>query len=326
MAVVFELVADAPLRCRFAISPLTETTDAVRTLTRPDMEAYHLPWQRHVRRVLPGTRLGPLLAVFATSYQPDFLSPPPHGPFSEFTTSIADVRATPLDQVSVEMQRWRRSRSAPSALRSYPELAGEPARVLDLLADLLELAWQILVEPWWPQLRDVLDADITYRARRMADSGVAAALAELHPKLSYRDGAIRIAGPTRVSRTVGDEGLVLMPSVFGWPKAGVVFDPPWLPTLIYPARGIARLWHPNRNIADGSLARLVGVTRAVILTALSEPASTTGLAARCKLPPSTVSEHVTVLRDCGLVSTVRTGRYLVHEQTVLGTALAADPI
>ena len=37
------------LQCRFAISPLNETADALRSLTRPGAEAYHLPWQRQAR-------------------------------------------------------------------------------------------------------------------------------------------------------------------------------------------------------------------------------------------------------------------------------------
>ena len=72
------------LQCRFAVSPLTETTDALRSLVRPVPEVYHLPWQRQVRPRLPGLRLEPLLALLAWSdYQPDFLAPAPDSPFTE---------------------------------------------------------------------------------------------------------------------------------------------------------------------------------------------------------------------------------------------------
>jgi Bacterial regulatory protein, arsR family len=37
---------------------------------------------------------------------------------------------------------------------------------------------------------------------------------------------------------------------------------------------------------------------------------------------SSVSEHLAILRAAGLVSTTRTGRYLVHQRTALGVALA----
>jgi DNA-binding IclR family transcriptional regulator len=60
----------------------------------------------------------------------------------------------------------------------------------------------------------------------------------------------------------------------------------------------------------------------VLLTALAEPASTTGLAARTGIPVSSVSEHLAILRAAALVSTTRTGRYLMHQRTALGVALA----
>jgi len=59
-----------------------------------------------------------------------------------------------------------------------------------------------------------------------------------------------------------------------------------------------------------------------MLTALAEPASTTGLAARTGIPVSGVSEHLAILRAAGLVSATRTGGYLVHQRTALGVALA----
>ena len=61
-----------------------------------------------------------------------------------------------------------------------------------------------------------------------------------------------------------------------------------------------------------------------MLTALAAPASTTGLAARTGIPVSSVSEHLSVLRANELVSTTRTGRFLVHHRTTLGLALAGD--
>jgi DNA-binding transcriptional ArsR family regulator len=168
--------------------------------------------------------------------------------------------------------------------------------VRDLLADMLRRAWSALVEPWWPRLHDVLDADITYRARRLADAGVAAVLSELDPKVSWQDG------------------------VFAWPGAAVSFDPP---AVIYPARGIHGLWQQGPRSSE-DLVRLIGRTRAALLSALAAPASTTGLAARTGIPVSSVSEHLGVLRANGLVSTTRTGRFLVHHRTTLGLALAGD--
>ncbi|MGH3250065.1 MAG: DUF5937 family protein [Trebonia sp.] len=301
-------------RCRFAISPLTETADALRSLFRPGAAAYHLPWQRRARELVPGLGIEPLLAILALrGYQPDFISPAPDSPFTEIGAELDRVRATPPARVAAELAEclgpgWRAHRSS------------DPAVVRDLLADLLRRAWSALIEPWWPRLRDVLDADITYRARRLADAGAATALGELDPKVSWKDGAVRFDIARSREIDVSGTDLVLIPSVFAWPGAAVSFDPP---AVIYPARGVYGLWQQGARSGE-DLARLIGRTRAALLTALAEPASTTGLAARTGIPVSSVSEHLGTLRANGLVSTTRTGRFLVHQRTALGLALAGD--
>ncbi|HET6878264.1 MAG TPA: DUF5937 family protein [Jatrophihabitans sp.] len=325
MTVVLKLSGDSSLRCRFAVSPLNETTDALRALTHPGREAYHLPWQRQVRPRLSALGLGPLLALLAPGgYQPDFLAPPPAGPFTEFTAELEAVAATPADRVADEVDRWRRAHPRAARLVSeQPTLTGDPGLLRDALVEQLERAWSHLVLPWWPQLREVLDGDIAARARQLADAGTAAVLDDLHPKLRRHRGELRLALRAQDSRTLTDDGIVLLPSVFSWPDVGVLLDPPWQPTISYPARGTDRLWQPRLR-TRAALARLIGSTRAAILLALDEPASTTGLAARCHLPLSTVSEHLAVLRANGLVATTRTGRYLAHQQTPLGTALTGQ--
>ena len=319
MAIVLRFRSEDLLQCRFAVSPLAETASALRSLVLPGREGYHLPWQRQVRRRLPELRLGPLLAILAIrGYQPDFISPAPAGPFTEFDAEIGRVRATPPQRAAAELQlTLDEGRPGRAAAQAHPVLAGDPAAARDLLADLLERAWSELVEPWWPRLRDVLDADIAYRARQLADAGVAVTLNDLDPQIGWRDGALRFTAPRRDELDLTGTELVLVPSVFTWPGAAVSYDPP---AVTYPARGIAQIWQPPARSAS-DLAALIGKTRAAVLTALAEPASTTGLAARCGLPVSSTSEHLAVLRATGLVATVRTGRSLLHQRTPLGVAL-----
>ncbi len=321
MTVVFRFRAEDLLQCRFAISPLNETGDALRSLTQPGGECYHLPWQRQVRGRLPELGIGPLLALLSLrGYQPDFISPAPAGPFTEIDTELDRVRATPPQRVAAELSQCLDNRPAGlAALREHPELSGDPAQVRDLLAGMLWRAWSALVEPWWPRLRDVLDADITFRARQLANAGVAATLNDLDPKVSWRDSVLSFAIAADEELDVSGTELVLIPSVFAWPGAAASFDPP---AVVYSARGIAQLWQPPAR-ADGDLGRLIGKTRAALLRALAEPSSTTGLAARCGVPVSSVSEHLAVLRAAGLVSTRRTGRFLLHQRTALGIALSA---
>jgi DNA-binding transcriptional ArsR family regulator len=71
------------------------------------------------------------------------------------------------------------------------------------------------------------------------------------------------------------------------------------------------------------LVRLLGRNRAEVLTALDEPATTTALAHRLGLAPSSVSAHLAVLRDAGLLTARRYGHQVLYERTPLGMALAA---
>jgi DNA-binding transcriptional ArsR family regulator len=310
------------LQCRFAISPLNETADGLRALSSPRAAAYNLPWQRQARQQVPGLRIEPLLAVLSVpGYQPDFLSPAPGSPFTEIDEELDRVRATAPGKVAAELAECLDAKPAGQiARRAHPELCGHPAEIRDLLAGMLARAWDALIEPWWPRLRDVLDTDITYRARRLADAGIAATLGELDPAISWHDCTIRFGMSYSREIDVSGTELVLVPSVFAWPHGGISFDPP---AVIYPARGIAQLWQPEPHSGE-DLARLVGRTRAALLTALAQPASTTGLAARAGIPVSSVSEHLAILRATGLVSTTRAGRFLVHQRTALGVALAGD--
>jgi len=95
---------------------------------------------------------------------------------------------------------------------------------------------------------------------------------------------------------------------------------PWQPTLIYPARGVARLWEQTAATPI-HLEALVGRGRAAVLVGLEQPSSTATLARRIGLSPGTVSRHLAILRNAGLTRGYRSGHEVIYEQTPLGHAL-----
>jgi DNA-binding transcriptional ArsR family regulator len=314
------------LRCRFALSPLWETAAAARTLVQPERQVHHLPWLRRVQPDLARLDLTLLLALQPRAgYTPDFLSPPPQGPLTDFEHELAQVHTTPLDQVAHELDRCVRERSggdaSPAVLAAARGLAADPAAALERLTELLGRCWAVLLERHWPRLRDLLDADIAFRARRLAEGGLERLLADLHPWVHWRDGTLQVSTYASDRRDLHGEGLVLMPSAFNWPSVSVMLDPPWQPTLIYPARGVAALWQSPAATPPAALARLIGRTRAKLLLTLAEPASTATLARRYGLSPGTVSEHLTAMRDAGLLSASRIRHQVLYERTPLGIAL-----
>ena len=59
--------------------------------------------------------------------------------------------------------------------------------------------------------------------------------------------ASRVPALTRVME-LDERGLLLIPSVFAWPKVLLVTAEPWQPTVIYPARGVGMLWDGKRSL------------------------------------------------------------------------------
>ena len=323
MRLVLVFGRDDPARVRFAVSPLWETMTALRVLREPRRRRYHLPWLDLVRPDLDRLDLWPLLVLSPhPGWTPDFLTPAPAGPGTDIADQLAQVRATPPEQVAREVQRSLTQRSGEPAPEAAWRLLNDPVATRGVLADLLEQCWQLLISPHWPRLQDLLQADVLYRTRRLGDYGLERMLDDLDPRARWTGRSIVVDGPAAGRRRLDGAGLLLMPSVFVWPDLTALVDPPARPTLVYPARGIAELWQPAGTRHSAPLARLLGRTRAALLESLAEPAYTHTLARRHQLAPSTVSEHLTVLHRARLITRRRHRHAVLYQQTPLGTLLA----
>ncbi|MEJ8652875.1 DUF5937 family protein [Streptomyces sp. MS1.AVA.3] len=324
MPVNLHFGADDLLRIRFAVSALCETHEAVRTLRRADRHGYHTPWLRRMRETLAGLDLTPLwLFMPSSGYTPDFLGRPPDTPLAGFDDELARLRATDPALARAEMAKsLAGTPGAAQSARGRAALA-DPARAVRELAEVTERAWRVLIAPDWPRLRALLEAEIAYRSRQLADGGLQRLFADLHPRVSWSGDTLTVRTRTDVARMqdLDGRGVLLLPSVFVWPDVVSGFEPPWQPTVIYPARGIGGLWtEPETGPA---LARLLGANRAAVLAALDTPSTTTALAHRLGLAPSSVSVHLSVLRDAGLLASRRHGHQVLYERTPLGITLAA---
>ncbi|MFJ6724841.1 DUF5937 family protein [Streptomyces sp. NPDC091281] len=312
------------LRCRFAVSALWETQEIVRTLARPHRQGYHGPWLRRARAVADTLDLSGLwLLMPRRGHTPDWLFPPAVGTAAGFEEEIAAVRSADPDAGRADSARSLAD--TPGALETPTARAwlADPARMIEELADTLETVWHALLAPDWPRLRALLDADVAFHSRRLAEVGLGGLLPEIDRRCGWRSGTLTIDGQAEHERHLGGQGLVLMPSVFVWPDLVSGFEPPWQPTLVYPARGIAGLWADPAEGSAASLVRLLGRGRAAVLGGVDEPVGTTVLAARLGLAASSVSEHLTVLREAGLVVGRRYGHQVLYERTPLGMALVA---
>jgi DNA-binding transcriptional ArsR family regulator len=314
---------------RFAVSPLWELIQALRLLpggSRQPGEPVLRPWllraRDRYRALARETDLGVIRALNPPSWGADFLAPVPASVHTTIGDLLDQVRSTPADQARREVTAAlaRQPRVDPRVERI---LASD--RVTGYVADVLGAAWRALLEPEWRTLRAILERDVVYRAGQLASKGWAAALTDLHADLSWHQGRIELnRWATDDHADLGGRGLLFIPSVFIWPGLALSLDPPWPPALIYPARGVSALWEqPGQTGPGTALHRLLGSSRAAILLALEDPASTTQLTATLGQSLGGIGDHLAVLREAGLVARARSGRSVLYRRTPVGDALAA---
>ena len=317
------------LRCRFALSPLCETHEAVRTLRRTERHSYHLPWLRRIHGAVADLDLSPLWLLMPVTggYTPDFLGPPPTSSVAaSFGDELEQMRACDPSLAGAEIARSLACTPGAAESARGRAMLEDPARAVRELADLTQRAWEALVAPDWPRVRDLLEADIAYRARQLAETGLEGLFTDLHPgRVSWREGrlSVRTAFRDVMVQELDGRGVLLVPSAFIWPDVVSGFAQPWQPTVLYPARGVGGLWQRPTPDSVQALAGLLGPNRAAVLAELEEPASTTSLAVRLGLAPSSVSAHLSALRDAGLLTSRRAHRHVLYERTPLGIALLA---
>ncbi|MFF0891522.1 ArsR/SmtB family transcription factor [Streptomyces sp. NPDC003456] len=315
-------------RSRFAVSPLSEVTATLLPWgLQPSPEA--APWVARARRVLRRARL-PLLSALALDgpgYVPDFLSPLPPGPSPSIEEELQRVRRTPPGRVLAEMQALRGGR--PRNGLAGCELPREVRRAMSRgggqmarqAADELRRYWELAFAPHWEAAEAVLHAELNRCAGVLARQGAAKLFNSLHQDLRWEDGTLHVESGLRIA--LPDVPLiVVMPSLVA-PRPAAHVDPTHdedkPPTLVYPVRStaIARAFAPAKPSAE--MAQLLGPTRSGLLAALTQPASTTELAARQFLSPATVSYHLGVLHRAGLVTRSRSGRSVLYRRTSTDT-------
>jgi DNA-binding transcriptional ArsR family regulator len=309
----FIFSVDDLARTRFAISPMFELIAGIRDMRDPGRAAMHVPWIRTALPTAYEVGLEPWLSLVPVrGYIPDFLSPPPTTPLATFEEELDVVRSTSAKQIRFELEIVaRRSGTSPTieAMREHPR------REVNRMCEVFEAFWKAALEPHWPRIHSLMEADLRHRSRRLTEGGPVRLFEDLHPAVAWAGERLEVQMTWTDTVELGGKGLLLMPTALEAAHPLVIADPPWQPSLIYPSRGLALLWEPGTNAGPEALASLVGSTRADLLSALSAPRSTTELARSLGLTPGGVSQHLAVLRRSGLVEGDRHGRSVLYLRT-----------
>ncbi|GAQ59392.1 ArsR/SmtB family transcription factor [Streptomyces acidiscabies] len=328
----FTLTDLARTRLADAPSPLGVTAfSASRLVHRTGTSELDL-WRRTVRTALKPSAPPLLSGLTPTSSShpvPRFLRP--QQGLHTLEEELDRLLATPRQELRADLEYVAQHRSLPGWAR---ELADGDRAAAARLAQSIRDYHRIAVAPYWRGLASTIAADLAERARQLRHGGLEQVLSTLHPRMRWRPPHLEIEAPDDLDFHLGGRGLLLAPAAF---MSYVPCDPDEerateQPTLYYDVAGDG----PPRALATGlhgphgGLAALLGHSRAAVLEVIAEGASTSQLARRVGLSIASASEHATVLRHAGLVTTHRTGRTRHHSLTPLGAELllhaAASPL
>ncbi|MCZ4119709.1 ArsR/SmtB family transcription factor [Streptomyces sp. H39-S7] len=327
MLAVLAFSASDLAQMRFCVSPMWEAGTSFKLLNSGSAHPVHRPWIEQVRPRVAAAGLdrGWLAELIPpTGYVPDFLNPAPVGPAPALAEELAGILAAPADRVRRELDRVEQDQGfLGPRLRA---LHADPQARMVRVAEEITTYWELALAPYWARIRAVLDADVFHRARQVAEHGVGRLFNDLHTSVSWDENALRLARRQgSLSRQNAGAGLLLIPSAFTGQRPLTRVTPPDPPQLAYPARGIGALWESRPVPRTDALAAVLGRSRTLLLTELATPASTTELARRTGLTAPAVSQHLTALRDAGLLSAHRAGRSVLYARTSAAEAVLAAP-
>ncbi|CAM5517586.1 transcriptional regulator [Streptomyces avidinii] len=294
--------------------PLVELALALVAWQRTDERAVFGPWRGRVGREMPG-RVRPLLDLLRPDGDnPQFVEP--------YARSLEEGLAAVRDHAPLLTPDGLRHAAAraPGSASWLRALWGRDREAWDQLDSAIRSAYEVLIAPHWPRIRQSYRADVAWRTRLLAAHGIKACLASTHPEAGWSGTAFEVGRPPDYDVRLGGRGLILMPSSFWTGRPLLAAHPDGAHVLLYPALTPLPLTAPDRA-ADGALDALLGRTRAAVLQSLLQRRTTSELARDLGISLPSVSEHTRTLRAAGLITTERDGKAVLHAATGLGVDL-----
>ncbi|MCC9707850.1 helix-turn-helix domain-containing protein [Streptomyces sp. MNU76] len=298
--------------------PLWELVTSLHRLRSRAGRWAYAEWHRDARAGLAGTALGRavgkvLMPVLPRAvYFPDFVTPPEAG--AGFEQGLAAILDTPRERIRHEIRTLHRLVGAPA----WTAGLAEPDRLREF-TDVLRAYHDAVIAPHHDVMRSRVDSERALRTRAFLDGGVDGLLSSMAPGIRWRPPVLEVDYCEDRDLHLGGRGLRLLPSYFCWRTPTSLADPELPPTLAYPLLH-ERTSAPERP-TDASLATLLGRTRAAALRTLAHGATTCELARILGISPATATHHTTVLRDAGLVTSLRRSNKVLHTLTPTGAAL-----
>jgi DNA-binding transcriptional ArsR family regulator len=299
--------------------PLWELILAIHMLRRQPGDLLFTHWRRQAQHTLRAANLGDHLSLLLTliphlGYFPDFLNPIDalHG----LEEGLEAIRSTPRPTLHNEIDHLAQSRHLPPSAR--PIAAGDPTALIEL-TNTMQTCYDLTIRPHHRSIHTTLDRDRQLRMKALADQGVHGLFDSLHPMVRWSANELQIPGHRHQELRLDGRGLLLIPAYFCISAPITLFDPSLPPVLIYPAQHHPDTLPARDHAPRAALAALLGATLNTI--SVRRTTTTTDLARHLTISTASVSEHTTVLRNAGLITSHRDRNRMLHQPTPLGHAL-----
>jgi DNA-binding transcriptional ArsR family regulator len=285
---------------RLAFSPLWETIGSLGVLARY-RGAAPSPYRNWIRSVYEG------MPADLARLLDDAV--PRHDPLG-FLPDFAPIPNPVRNTIDAELRQLRETHINSQAAEGF--------------INLLERHWEWAIAPHWTAISSSLEEEILLRGRTLATGGVDSMLADLGGRVSWAKPILTAPYHCDLDFTLARTKVILVPTVFATGIRLFVAKDDAV-AMSYQARATGNfnaLTDSGRpRVVEDRLALLVGKGRAHVMCALVAPSTTTGLAQALGVAKSTVSQHLSVLVESGMVWKQRLGGQVVYQLDPAGLML-----
>ncbi|WP_326954160.1 ArsR/SmtB family transcription factor [Amycolatopsis sp. NBC_01286] len=291
--------------------PMWELLMSSYRIRRPEGEPFFGRWRRGSRSAVPESGRLLMAAVPPYGYCPDFLTPAGARTVGDGIAAMLETppRVLAADVAELAAQGTR----VPPWLRRLGD--GEP-RELRRLGTALHDYYRQCLAPDWPAVRRTVARDRRRLQSGLERGGPQLLLSTLHPDITWNPPVLHVRFPVDQTLHLAGRGLRLLPTFFAHGMPTTYKDPGLPPVLVY---SIGHTTLDSDAEPGPSLAALLGRTRArVLMTVAITRCNTSELAELTDIALATASQHASVLRASGLITSTRAGKSQIHEITPLG--------
>jgi len=327
-------------RVAVAYSPLTECVLSLRLLVRPTLHPLHQRRTRALRRLPAPMREAFGHLAFALGDSAPVFVAAGAGESMPFAAELERLRSMPAASIRYQFTRGFHHGVLTPAQLERPTIRRRILRAatrematgreqLELVLDrphVFQAAFCELIGAYfersfvkeWDQVEPLLVECAEDAKRRIASDGLYEALPHLSARLrgDVQRGEILIESFVDGTwELTGEELFVVAPSVYAWPNLLVSLDDGgWPKAIVYPAPFLDRAVEPLPPDALHQLLRVLGDnTRLSVLRLIAEnPRSTRELAPLVGISEATLSKHLRMLAETGVVSRRREGRFVLY--------------